>query len=198
MPRPTQLVVVALWLAGIATGGAGLLGHQTRPGSPGTPPADWPPEAAGRPAPGHFTLLVFAHPLCPCTRATFGELAWVLARAPAPVDAAVVAVRPPGAPPGWGDRSALPAASAALGARLVADDGGREAAAFGAETSGTVLLYDPAGRLVFRGGVTPGRGHAGDGPARRALLAALRGDSAGPRFPVFGCPLTTPADPQRK
>ena len=73
------------------------------------------------------------------------------------------------------------------------DVDGREAALFGARTSGHVVAFDPAGRRTFAGGLTPARGRRGDGPGRLALLALLSGPSATSRpasdSPVFGCPL---------
>jgi hypothetical protein len=56
--------------------------------------------------------------------------------------------------------------------------------------SGETLLYDPHGRLVFRGGLTAGRGHAGDSPGRRAVVACFNEPTPERRdLPVFGCPL---------
>jgi hypothetical protein len=63
-------------------------------------------------------------------------------------------------------------------------------------TSGQVLLYDASGRLRFRGGIRPSRGHEGDNTGRRALEALLLGDGAAPPLStaVFGCPLFHPRD----
>lgn len=80
------------------------------------------------------------------------------------------------------------------GAGLVWDDGGLEAKRFGATTSGTVLLYDSEGKLLFQGGVTGSRGHEGDNygldELRRALTARLPGEDKERirgALPVFGC-----------
>src|SRR5256885_12910626 len=50
-----------------------------------------------------------------------------------------------------------------------------EAARFGARTSGYVVVYDASGHLVFAGGITGSRGHAGDNNRRRDAIAAIRG-----------------------
>jgi hypothetical protein len=56
--------------------------------------------------------------------------------------------------------------------------------------SGFTLLYDPAGRLRFAGGITSARGHEGDSFGQRRILAVLSGDPADRAdAPVFGCSL---------
>jgi hypothetical protein len=52
------------------------------------------------------------------------------------------------------------------------------------------VLYDSAGNLLFRGGITSARGHAGDNAGRAAVVSLLTSDEAeGRDTPVFGCPL---------
>jgi hypothetical protein len=73
---------------------------------------------------------------------------------------------------------------------VAADDEGREHARFGVETSGHVLLYDAAGKLMFSGGITPSRGHSGDNTGRDAVVRLLRhGGVERTKTPVFGCSL---------
>lgn len=73
---------------------------------------------------------------------------------------------------------------------VVDDHNGVEARRFHADTSGLVLLYGADGRLLFRGGITPGRGHEGDSAGKAAIVALLQGHA--PRqihSAVFGCSL---------
>ncbi len=72
----------------------------------------------------------------------------------------------------------------------LADPGGREAAKFGAATSGHVYLFRPDGRILFSGGITPVRGHGGDCAGIDQLQRLLNetGTTSVPT-PVFGCPL---------
>ena len=56
---------------------------------------------------------------------------------------------------------------------MLRDDDGAEARRFGAETSGQTLLYDEHGALLFSGGITGARGHAGDNAGRASLVALL-------------------------
>ena len=160
------------------------------------PAGDWPAGSRLRLAGGGDTLLVFVHPKCPCSRATLENLAVLLAHCPpGRVTATVLLVRPADAPDGW-DRTDLATAAAGIpGVTTAVDVGGREAAAFGAATSGQAVLFDPAGRLVFRGGLTPGRGHAGDNAGSDAVRAAAAGDAPDvTATPVFGCPLSASPD----
>jgi len=70
------------------------------------------------------------------------------------------------------------------------DDNGDEARRFGAATSGYVVLYDMRGQLLFKGGITAGRGHAGDNAGADAIKSLLRGRSVDMnRAPAYGCSL---------
>ena len=59
------------------------------------------------------------------------------------------------------------------------------------ETSGQTFLYDADGALLFSGGTTGARGHAGDNAGRATLLALLDEQDARHALdsPVFGCSL---------
>jgi hypothetical protein len=66
---------------------------------------------------------------------------------------------------------------------------------FGAETSGYVLLYNPAGQLLFSGGITGSRGHAGDNAGEDAIIALVNGQNPGvTHTSVFGCSLLNKPD----
>lgn len=178
---------VGLWLALSIGGLAALTRRAGTPGEGASAPARWPaasqvPLARERP-----TLLFFAHPRCPCTRASLDELARLVARARAEVT--VLLACPPGADAGWGDTDLARAAAAIPGVRVVRDVDEAEAARFGVATSGQVLLYDVDGALRFAGGITAGRGHAGDNANRSSLEAVLAGQVPGADAPVFGCEL---------
>src|SRR5688572_27967573 len=54
-----------------------------------------------RPASGRWSIVMFAHPRCPCTRASLTEFRELLTQAPAGVDAQVLFVRPKGTSDGW-------------------------------------------------------------------------------------------------
>jgi hypothetical protein len=137
----------------------------------------------------HPTLLIFLHPLCPCSSASIDELKEIVGRCGDHVRLHAVVLRTDslvreGA--GKIERSL----AEVPGARIWPDAGGALARRFGVLTSGHVLLYDPSGRLTFSGGITPSRAHRGDNFGRSAILAAILGDpSDRGSAPVFGCPL---------
>jgi hypothetical protein len=181
----------ATWLAALAFGGRTLFRYETTPGTVGTVASSWPsvsivPRQADKP-----TLLMFAHPHCPCTRASIGELAQIMAHALGKVNAYVLFVKPPNAAADWDDTDLRSTAAAIPGVTVVTDDNGKEAARFGAETSGHTLVFDRNGHLIFTGGITASRGHAGDNAGESSVLAALNQQAIDrARTPVFGCSLT--------
>lgn len=66
----------------------------------------------------------------------------------------------------------------------------REAARFGAQTSGHVVVYDAGGVLRFSGGITLVRGHVGANRGRSLVEGLIHGRLDGAyEAPVFGCAL---------
>ena len=188
--QPWLWLLIAVWLATAVSGLRVVWAYDNTPGVVARAPQRWPAVSALTRTMGEPALVVFAHPQCPCTRASLGELGEVLARVRRPLKTFVVFLKPASFEAGW-EKTGLWAAAAQLpGAVAVRDDGGAEARAFGVETSGQVLLYDAAGKLRFNGGITGSRGHAGDNPGRTALVALI-GETAAARngASVFGCPL---------
>lgn len=153
-------------------------------------PAVWAADSRTLRAPGVPTLLVFAHPRCPCSRATLGELAVLMAQAHGRVHAQVWFYRPEGLAAGWEKTDLWDTAAAIPGVSVACDVGGAEARRFHATVSGQTLLYGADGRCRFSGGITAARGHSGDNGGRGAVLALLH-DAAMKRVatPVFGCAL---------
>ena len=114
------------------------------------------------------TLVLLAHPQCSCTRATLEELGEVLARAEHRPKTYVVFLKPSSFANGWEMTDLWQTAARLPDVTVVRDDDGREASRFGAATSGQTLLYDTRGALLFSGGITGARGHAGDNAGRRS------------------------------
>jgi len=188
-------VFLALWFACLAAGAQALWRYSATPGGAGSAPEHWPANAPFQPRPGRASLVMLAHPRCPCTRASLAELAQLTARGD--VDACVLFLRPEGAAPGWENTGLWETAAAIPGVRVLADVDGTVAKVFGAQTSGHVLFYDATGALRFSGGITAARGHQGPSAGGEAILAAMRGGE--PRLGralTFGCSLLTPATPQ--
>jgi hypothetical protein len=193
--RRWELLIGGAWLL-IILGAMGMFTRYTdQPGEPASAPAVWPKETSIRRVPGQSTLVLLAHPMCPCTRATLADLARLLVRVPGKVTAHVLFIRPVGAAADWETSDLWNRARAIPGVEVSADQGAVEAARFGGATSGEVLLYGPDGRLEFSGGITGSRGHEGDNPGQDRIFALLTtGRAELASAPVFGCPLSAPPE----
>lgn len=190
--RKAALFVFAAvaWFASAGTGLWVVWAWDNRPGAAATPPLVWPQEGVVALASDRPTLVLLAHPQCSCTQATLTELAEVLARAHVHPKTYVLFLKPQGFPADWSDTPLWQQAAALPGVTVVRDDDGRKARQFGAETSGQVVLYDAHATLVFSGGITGSRGHAGENAGRAAIVGFLNESAAGRRAtPVFGCSL---------
>lgn len=183
-------------------GGFGiLLDYESSAGVSRSAPARWPSKVSiekqeiERIA-GRRTLLFFAHPACPCTKASFEVLARVLSRAANTTVHVILYIdEAAGLGREWAAGQARDSIDRIPGARVHFDDQGALAREFGARTSGHALLYDFEGELVFEGGVTAARGSVVDSAGASALLSKIfeskNMDSLTGRVssPVFGCPI---------
>lgn len=189
--------IVLAWLVAVVGGMGALLSYKSTPGTAADPPPRWPIQSSIHPTPGRATLVMLAHPHCPCTRASMHELAALMTRLPHELSATVLFVRPPGAETDWEVTDLLRSATAIPGVSVQVDNDGREARIFRAQTSGQTVVYDAAGRLVFSGGITPSRGHEGDNVGRSAIVNAVTTSaSSGVTSAVFGCSLFGRSDGQ--
>ncbi len=192
-PKKTRTFLIAsgaLWVLMICTGIGILRSYDSTPGVASAALEQWPADSPLRHAEDRATLVMLAHPHCPCTRASLGELARLMAQAQGRVKAYVLFVKPSEFPDGWEQTDLLATASAIPGVTVVRDDEGVEAGRFRAATSGQTMLYDARGGLLFSGGITRARGHEGDNAGRSAIVALLNTGEAGQTgTPVFGCPL---------
>ena len=98
----------------------------------------------------------------------------------------------------WSDTDLWRMASEIPTVTVTKDENGRESRLFNASISGDPFVYDPAGRLQFRGGITASRGQEGDNMGRAALeMYAQTGSAPLSGTPVFGCPLQAPSPAPR-
>lgn len=194
--RDTLLVLLLVLWVGVLVGWLGYLQYYAaKPGVGDHADVRWPAGTTLCATPGRPALVVFLHPACPCSRASLDEFGRLAERLGDRADLRAVFVRPPGVPPGWEQTGLWSAAAALPRVTVVLDEDGLEARRFGVATSGCTLLYDGRGRLVFSGGITPGRGHAGPSAGSEAIVRWF--ESAGDptaAAPVFGCPLLDRAD----
>jgi hypothetical protein len=187
--------LVLLWLGGVGTGLWAVWAYDNRPGPAAAAPPQWPSVTALAPSSAGPTLVFLAHPQCTCTRASLDELAEILARATTRPRTYVLFLKPSGVDDGWEQTELWRRAAQLPGVRVLRDDNGLEARRFGVETSGQTLLYDKRGNLVFSGGITGSRGHAGENAGELTLISLLSDGRVDRRVSnVFGCPLFADAE----
>jgi hypothetical protein len=185
-----RAAICLLWLSVAGSGLTWLLNFERTPGKGQLANGHWPAGAEVQLGAKRNTLVVFAHPRCPCTRATLAELNRLMARAGEDVSAQVWFYQPVNFPADWSRTALWRAAAAIPGVVARADLDGRQARLFGAETSGAVFLYGADGRLLFQGGITGGRGHEGDNAGENAIAERVAGRPVSlARSPVYGCSL---------
>jgi len=206
-PRAVTLLAIAVWAVAITAGMVMLTRYTQGSGRIAAPPSA--AEAGIAVAPEGYTLVMAVHPKCPCTDASLYELERLMTAARGRLSCVFVVMTPPGNPGSWleeaeaeiltrglaGAADGGPAiADPVIADPVIADPGGVLAGRLGSLTSGSVVLYDPAGAPLFWGGITPGRGHAGDNIGSDAVRAILAGRP--PRHatgPVYGCPVESGA-----
>jgi hypothetical protein len=192
-PFRNRLVILSsmtLWLLLAGIGLAVLWDYENTPGAAAKPPASWPVESRIKRAQDKATLVMLAHPHCPCTRASIGELALLMAHSQGHLTAYVLFLKPEGFSEQWEQTDLRQSAASIPGVNVVIDDDGIEARRFHATTSGQANLYDADGRLLFSGGITSARGHSGDNAGRSAVESLLStGAAEQSETFVFGCPL---------
>ena len=189
--RLQAILFVPICLTIIASLYVVLLIHSATPGVQVSAPKIWPAAVHGLHHDQRCTLLMFAHPRCPCTSASLEEFARLMAHFDHQVDAYVLFLHPAGQfsdlekSSTWNDAAAIP------GVTALSDDDGKIAAQFGACTSGETYLYGPRAELIYSGGITPARGHVGESFGSDCIQQALlRQHTSKPQCSmVFGCSL---------
>lgn len=136
---------------------------------------------------------MFLHPYCPCSRASVEELNRLLGQCQNSVSVNVLFVRPKGVADDWANTPLRKVAESIPGVHVMLDGDGTEARQFGAESSGYTVLYSSRGDLLFSGGITGSRGHAGENPGEDAVIALINGHSLPlTHSHVYGCDLFDP------
>ncbi|HEY6329549.1 MAG TPA: RedB protein [Blastocatellia bacterium] len=191
--RAALVFCVALWAVAVGIGFKILWSYANTPGTPAEAPASWPRSSRIKLSGDTPTLVMTAHPRCPCTKATIAELNRIMSDCQGRLAATVLFIKPDGVKESW-ERSDLWSSAASIpGVTVMTDDDGNESSLFGSSTSGQVLLYDKNGHLLFAGGITASRGHEGSNDGSSAIESLVdSGRSQYRATPVFGCPLDNP------
>jgi hypothetical protein len=193
MRRIVMTVASLIWLCVFIYGMRKLSDYENRAGTPAAAAASWPASSSLSRSPDGPTLVLFAHPQCPCTRATMAELDQIMTAVHGRLKVYVLFYRPSGSRSGWEKTDLWMHATSIPGVTALPDSDGAEAAGFGAATSGQALLYDRTGHVLFRGGITGARGQTGDNAGRRAIIALVTNEhGSASSGPVFGCSLIGP------
>lgn len=190
----------AVWGGCVSAGWFLLESKASIPAEPRDFAEQWPADSKLSRAEERPTLLVFIHPQCPCSRATLSELARLKVRIADRATVSTVFLAPQELGKEWYQTDLWRTAQAISGVRVIADEEGREARRFRADVSGRTLLYGPSGALLFDGGITQARGHAGDNPGRSAIEnLILQGTADLSHGRAFGCRLfaANPVDDAR-
>jgi hypothetical protein len=167
-----------------------LWNYASSEGEAANPPAHWPADCRVQPATDRATLVLLAHPHCPCSRATIRELALLMAQCKGKVTAYVAFYKPAEVADDWAKTDLWDSASEIPDVSVLSDEDGSLASRFKASTSGQALLYDSQGELLFAGGITAARGHSGDNFGRTAIVSLLTTPATEQvGTPVYGCPL---------
>jgi hypothetical protein len=185
-------VAAIFWVLAIGAGYRKVMAYSATPGEAASAPSVWPANVRFERNSSGPTLVMLAHPHCPCTRASLTELSSLMTRFPQ-MRAYVFFLRPEGFSNKWVHGGTWGMAQRIPRVATMIDPMGKEAALFGARTSGQVVLYDANGKLAFSGGITPVRGHIGDSTGQRTIAALLKGERVDAKdSQVFGCPLQDP------
>jgi hypothetical protein len=185
--RVFWVVFAAIWAVSLFAGFRMLWAYEDAPGVDGRPAQSWPGQSSLQMAPDTPTLVMVAHPLCPCTRASLAELSKLMTSSRGRLSAYVIVAGSRIAPEPEKTET-FSRASAIPGVRAIGDADGGELRLFPAATSGQVFVYDEEGRLRFSGGITAARGHQGPNRGAQAIASLVnrrRIERVTTR--VFGC-----------
>ncbi|MBI1345957.1 hypothetical protein GC163_06680 [bacterium] len=192
--RLFQLACLCAWLLAVSAGYSSLVLDSVTPAAMGEAPSNWPAKSR-LPRGKEFTVVVFLHPHCACSRATLAELSRLMSESHANTEYVVVFQQPEIRGRNWHETALWHAAAEIPGLRRVVDYGCRESEQFRAKVSGEARVYNRRGELCFRGGLTPSRGHEGTNVGQLAVQDVLNHQlPAQNSCHAFGCQLIQPTE----
>jgi hypothetical protein len=187
------LALGLVWLCVTAIGFFYLNQYANKAGTPATVASTWP-VGSSLVLPNNMpTLVMFLHPMCPCSEASVAELARLLPSTLGKMRHVVLFYQPKSKTAAWTKSTLWQDVAKMPGVEIITDWDGLEADIFGSKTSGQVYVYDSNGVLAYSGGITPSRGHMGDSPGRAAILSIAKNQpNSIQTADVFGCSLKNP------
>lgn len=121
-------------------------------------------------------VVAFIHPKCKCSDATVDELSDLMSTLPVEKKPKVLVLfyYPQEEAAKWATESALYKKVIARNDwQMTLDQGGKQAYAWGALTSGHIIYVDEQGEVQFSGGITESRGHRGENLGKIDLKKAI-------------------------
>jgi hypothetical protein len=183
-----SVLFVVMWAAAVVSGICLFDGYELAAARTGPMTQYWPAASALRTAPGVATVIMAIHPKCPCSNLSLSQLQGVLNRRHMRINVHLLVYQPTGYPDDWSMTSVVRRAQRIQGVDVMFDRGGDELKKFQARASGELWFYDGNGKLLFRGGITGGRGHPGKNSGISSLISLADGGAPSvAEAPVFGC-----------
>ena len=180
-----MLMLTALWALAIAIGFFSMVDYQNSAAVVYQNPSEISERFNG--ADNCNVLIMALHPHCSCSRASLSELHKLQSNVGDAVRVYVLVYVPDGQDKGWAEGISL-AQLSRMNTEVIYDPGGKICLETGLNTSGETLLYNAQGSLLFSGGVTASRGHAGSNYGIEFLHDAIsRKQVERTETPVFGC-----------
>jgi hypothetical protein len=139
------------WVSAVLSGLVAVWRYEQSPGGRVDTPAEWPQASRVKLDSDRFTLLMFLHPRCDCSRASLRQLESILSDIPNQISAHVLFYKPLEESFAWAQTDIWRTAAVMRGVQLVIDNESFESETFGIVTAGQVVLYDPAVKLHFSG-----------------------------------------------
>ncbi len=190
-----RLILVIAWLAAIAGGARVLLVYENTAAQAAQAPERWPSHTPLLRRDNRFTLVLLAHPDCPCTRASLAELEIAMSQLEGRLAAFVIFTKTGASAEQIAESGLWRKAASIPGVSVFYDAGGRETDRFGGQASGQTMLYNREGALVFSGGITRTRGHQGENEGVDTLVRLVTGGEGDKvlHTSVYGCDLHDPS-----
>jgi hypothetical protein len=206
-PEFKNFVYCSLWLAAVVWLFGQMMGYESQPAPAAVVAQSWPDQTAAQRISGKYSLVVFIHPHCPCSRATLDTISRLITHHEKVLSTTLFFVLPDDVSRDWAKTDLYQRAQELVSAGVKIDSAAIEANRFGGTTSGQALLYSPNGSLVFSGGLTDARGKFGESASEWQINSLLLGDKAqgknlnvyldknlatsmAKNLPVYGCALT--------
>ena len=211
LPKFKNTVYCSLWLAAVVLLFGQMMVYESQPAPLAVSAQSWPSQTAAQRISGKYSLVVFIHPHCPCSRATLDTISRIITHHEKVLSTTLFFVLPDDVSRDWVKTDLYQRAQELVSAVVKIDSAAIEANRFGGTTSGHALLYSPSGSLVFSGGLTDARGKFGESVSEWQINSLLLGDKAqanntaknldqdpaknlahnlAQNLPVFGCALT--------